>query len=473
MNNKPNTSKHFTFDDDINTEENDNKLLNITFDNLEKQNRKRKYNDISHKTTNSTYEKSSIMTGGFLYEKTRDTTARHDDWGITKRRMTFRSTNNEIDNFVTAIDKTREFIREIYQEEIVPLKKTNKKIIMEIKHDGFAYNMYIHLMAANCWTEDMIWSHFEHICQSRKNDPNFESQPEHKIEVSLDIYEVIQGGSKNSKLVKRANLKQNKHDLKLKNVTDFSEYRIAKNSIISFENEDEHCLIRAIIIGKFLADSNLNITKFPEMLEKETQQLVRELGFSNVHGGISNIKEIEEYLIDYQITLLHTNTIIWRHPIYVNFHKKFTKYIYIVYDQTKKHFSTIKSMQAFLNKSYYCHKCKIGYDHRNRHICENTCKACNKINCSIESGIKQQCFDCKIMVNSEKCFELHKNICKVKKKCTECNYDLSKRHVCGDNNKWCKGCDKSVEIDHICFIKPEIKVTFFFPNLYVNFIRFK
>jgi hypothetical protein len=446
-------------------EENDSLILESV---LRYENRKKS----DYETTGA-----KVMSGGALYLKKKDTTTRDNDWQVTQRKLTFTSTNPEIDNFIDAIDKTRAFIKEIYENEILPLKNSNKKMIMEIKHDAFTHNFYIHLLPAKDWTEDLIWTHFEKICQSKKNDPNFESKPEHRIEVYLDIFDTIRGGTKKSKSIKRSNKVNNPQDLQLSNVINYTEYSMVKRSIITFSNNDEYCLIRGIIIGMWLNNSNLDLTKFPEKLESETKKMVNELSLENSQCGISNIKEIEEYLIHYQITLMHTNTIIWKEPIYVNFNKKFEKYIYIVYDNVTKHYSVIKSMTGFLKRNYYCHKCKVGYDHKCRHSCENICKSCMKPNCCKEPTL-HVCSDCKITINNEICNELHTNYCKSKKKCSKCLYFIGDKHVCGDNNKWCKACERSVEIDHICFIKCEVRkevgiIIYYSHKVHLTIIIFK
>ena len=49
-------------------------------------------------------------------------------------------------------------------------------------------------------------------------------------------------------------------------------------------------------------------------------------------------------------------------------------------------------MPAFLGKKYYCHTCKKGYTHRDKHKCPNKCFACFKT--EQHTGDKITCDNC-------------------------------------------------------------------------------
>ena len=329
---------------------------------------------------------------------------------------------------------------------------------MHIKHDSFTHDFYIHMLPAREWTEELIWTNFENICQSRKNDPNFDIKSDHKIEIKLDIFDRITGGSSKSKKRKREQTK--KKNICLKDVTSFTEYKIAKNSIITFDNNDNHCLLRAILIGKWLLDLNIDLSKYDMeyLLDSETNKLANILGFSNTPSGIQNLKEIEDYYSEYQITLYHYNLKIQKEPIYLNKSRNFSKFIYIIYEEKKRHFSVVRSMTGFLNKAYFCHFCKIGYNNDRDHKCENVCKGCQKPFCKKNSFYNEKCNHCDIILNNETCKIKHFSICYEKNRCPDCLYVMyRKKHVCGEHQKWCKNCDKSVELNHICFIQGELE----------------
>ena len=136
-------------------------------------------------------------------------------------------------------------------------------------------------------------------------------------------------------------------------------------------------------------------------------------------------------------------------PEYLNTSREFKKFIYLIHHNN--HFYLVRSMKAFLNQSYFCDFCKIGYGSSTNHSCIMVCDYCKSLNCQIEN--KRRCFHCNTFCNSESCLQTHKEqYCMALKNCQDCNYIRTVNHVCGDNSKWCFNCKKSVEMDHRCFI---------------------
>jgi len=64
-------------------------------------------------------------------------------------------------------------------------------------------------------------------------------------------------------------------------------------------------------------------------------------------------------------------------------------------------------MPAFLSKSYFCVKCKIGYDHLARHKCNNPCDLCHHIHTD-EPDSWTYCIDCNRNFKNNTCFAKHK-----------------------------------------------------------------
>ena len=120
----------------------------------------------------------------------------------------------------------------------------------------------------------------------------------------------------------------------------------------------------------------------------------------------------------------------------------------------ENHFYLVRSIKSYLNRSYFCDLCKVGFGSRVNHSCKMICEMCKSMNCQVENKIK--CSMCKILCNNQICLELHQEqICLSLRKCNICSHIKNRKHVCGDNSHWCKNCDKSVYDDHRCYMLKE------------------
>ncbi|CAC5374270.1 unnamed protein product [Mytilus coruscus] len=97
---------------------------------------------------------------------------------------------------------------------------------------------------------------------------------------------------------------------------------------------------------------------------------------------------------EYQIHVVsneHFNGIIFQGP-------EAEKKIYLYFHD--EHFDVITSMPAFLSRSYYCHTCKNGYQHKEEHRCNNICTSCHKLHEKTEEDWIY-CSDCNRHFNVE------------------------------------------------------------------------
>ena len=213
------------------------------------------------------------------------------------------------------------------------------------------------------------------------------------------------------------------------------------------------------MIAKELIDKNINLTKpeFKWYLNSLTEALATKLFLAtDKECGISEVKLIEDELVDYQIMIFNVNFRTFNEFLYLNKTKTFKKFIYICYDQ--KHFSVIKSMKAFLSKSYFCDFCKIAYDLCFKHVCKSLCFSCRNSNCYADTHyIQKKCETCDVIFKNQLCEDTHfHRICSHLKKCSKCNcYVYNRAHVCGDDEKWCPNCKRSVDLEHKCYIQNE------------------
>ena len=119
--------------------------------------------------------------------------------------------------------------------------------------------------------------------------------------------------------------------------------------------------------------------------------------------GIVQIRELENYFQDYQLMVIPFDYKFSKTPEYLNDSREFKKNIYLM--QRENHFYLVRSMKSYLNRSYFCDLCKVGYGSRVSHSCKMICEMCKSTNCQVE--IKITCSMCKTRCNNQICLELH------------------------------------------------------------------
>ena len=135
--------------------------------------------------------------------------------------------------------------------------------------------------------------------------------------------------------------------------------------------------------------------------------------------------------------------------------------------KNRNHFDLIKSLTAFYDTPYYCHKCKKAYTKRDKHKCPSKCLSCftyandkkcegNEITCSKcnRKFFGKRCFKNRLKNRSK--FEGKTDIvCDTVKKCMDCNRIITGKYVnchkCGYSE--CNHCNKYVGKNHKCFMK--------------------
>jgi hypothetical protein len=161
-------------------------------------------------------------------------------------------------------------------------------------------------------------------------------------------------------------------------------------------------------------------------------------------------------------------------------------YIYHVDDN---HFHAITSITGFFSAIYFCEKCLIHYDHREKHQCEEKCIVCKQDHCPKINDIK--CDTCNMTCLSQECFQEHKKVpvhkkgkkkgqpsgpsqCEKYWKCPTCykvvRTDKRKKedHQCGEY--LCTSCEQYVMDDHKCYLRAnECKEDFIPKFIYFDF----
>ena len=229
-----------------------------------------------------------------------------------------------------------------------------------------------------------------------------------------------------------------------------------KQSVIRIKSNknDKLCALRAIVVGKAVADK-IDRFKLNEIKDsrnsfqsREAIQLALKLNLPlNKEIGLNELQAIENYLEHYQFIVFDgdsLNSILYVGP-------KKDKKILLYYNSS--HFDTIISLHSFFNKRFYCYTCMKPYSNFENHPCNKVCKKCKNKNCQTGLFIFR-CNVCLVNCNSEKCLLEHKKkICGRIPKCDVCGVFKVRTHVC--NGKWCYFCKESVSYDHKCYILTE------------------
>ena len=246
------------------------------------------------------------------------------------------------------------------------------------------------------------------------------------------------------------------------NITD-------KRSIICIKNTDTICLARSIVTAHAIINkskwtkSQLNdgFKKSRKLQEEEVLKLHEEAGveindFGNTLGDVNTFAkhlgaQINIVDADYFNEIIHTTE---EESIE-------GKMIYLY--KNKNHYDVITSMPGFLSKKYYCHTCKEGYTHRDKHKCLKKCLSCFKYDSNCK-GPEITCNDCNRIFLGQECFDEHKRnrskgkkpdiVCELVRKCPKCKRIVSdlKVHVCGYSE--CNNCGKYCDMqNHKCHMK--------------------
>lgn len=196
------------------------------------------------------------------------------------------------------------------------------------------------------------------------------------------------------------------------------------------------------------------------------KQLHQEAGVPEGPCGHQEIQAFQDYLGDqgYQILVFEGQQgALWFKDRAFN---EAPKKICLV--KVKEHFHGLRSIPAFLNRSYYCHHCEKSYNQETSE--KHNCRGQNCSDCKRSKGAcpnfatfvspQVYCHDCNRKFYGQNCFDAHKHgkksVCSQFKKCPECCQTFKvvpkKKHQCF--YAYCRNCKQTVHIHHRCFIQP-------------------
>ena len=254
-----------------------------------------------------------------------------------------------------------------------------------------------------------------------------------------------------------------------------------KKCIVEIKNKkDQKCFSRAVAVAiahRRLKDSPeaqnhysyLRDGREPQQ-ERDADEIMRNAGLDS-HVGACGHKEwaLVEQSLDSRYKLNIFAKEYCRGVLYEGREAKESLNLYL-YDE---HFAVITSLSAFMQRSYACPNCTVGYNNINEHVCLNTCRYCNHPGRCISDGQRIKCVDCGQWLPSQKCYDQHKSsysrtngergkrirldaMCNTNKRCPKCTRIIRGKHEC---YKWeCNAChqivDKDADHQFKCYMQP-------------------
>ncbi len=298
-------------------------------------------------------------------------------------------------------------------------------------------------MSVSQLTPERVFSQIERVVQSHQDFRLDES-----VIVDIVHVEMPRGSGKR----KRDNI-------------DLESYLVSKRSIVRIRNKDDLCLARALVVAIANVDKDKRYKLLADHRKPTQENAARELhqkaGVPFGPCGISEVKQFQKYLPEYEINIVsmeHGESIIYPEQAADVETKRIYLYLH------NNHYDVITTMPGFLNRSYFCHKCRKSYNNTVDHLCKAMCKMCRAFECPFVEP--RDCTDCGRMFKSQACYDRHKeplgkgqSVCQRVKKCAECGdsvpvYNMT-HHVCAKTK--CGTCkeliDNKDKDTHQCYMR--------------------
>ncbi|KAJ8909914.1 hypothetical protein NQ315_014921 [Exocentrus adspersus] len=249
-----------------------------------------------------------------------------------------------------------------------------------------------------------------------------------------------------------------------RNYNTFDEASSKQRGIVCINNRDNLCLPRALVVAITYATKDSQVAKVRKDRGKIQQQRAMQLvedaqvTIPTEGCGIPELHKFQQHLSNHKITVYRYGTkgrdVIFSgaregHPLNLLYHKG--------------HFNVITSLTAAFCCNYYCEKCSVPYNNRNRHRCGGTCAACLQ-SPACPQAIKIICSNCHRSFRGQSCYDNHTklgsygklSVCQNITMCERCwkVVKSGREHTCGE--VYCKLCKQHVVNDHLCYMQPDI-----------------
>ena len=361
----------------------------------------------------------------------------------TDYTLRFNNTVAELD-IIESYQRTQTIIEHLLNDVTAEMNEKDQ-VRFVLRSDQLDTPISIPFMPVVQLTPERVFSQIERVIQSnrdfRLNDT-----------VTVDIIHVKSPQGRGKSRRKR-------------DILNIKEYLHQKRSIITIQNNDNLCLARALVVAMAKIEKSPRYKYLIRTGNKAQEKKARELhAAANVPLGPCGIPEVElfqKYLVDYEITIVsgnHDNAIIY--PPKPSTSNNVTPiYLYLC----NNHYDIITTMPGFLNRQYFCHKCRRTYTNKHAHLCKEMCKSCGSYDCVVNGPTG--CKECKRWFKSKACYDRHKervgaarSVCEAVKKCEKCGQSMEVRklnpkgHICGKKCSTC-GVVLNRESEHQCYIQ--------------------
>lgn len=290
--------------------------------------------------------------------------------------------------------------------------------------------------------DNVLWEIFGNIIQS--NDESLTSSDTFTVECTIVSLPVGSGG------IKRSGFYNN-----------FSEECRSRVGIITIKNNDNLCLVRALVVGKaYLKETKANFKSIRQ--DKGNRQTIKAeklMAKARVQipaegAGITELEKLQAHLKKYKITVYNYNTR-GREIYFSGDNPEAQLKINLLFHEG--HFNVITSLTSAFACKFYCEACHTPYEKLHEHRCSSRCPSCLVTSppCTLEHvGIT--CPDCNRHFKNQTCFIAHESICSQVKKCPNCHRIVrpmarKDTHVCGE--QFCRVCLKYMNPNHKCYMR--------------------
>ena len=187
-----------------------------------------------------------------------------------------------------------------------------------------------------------------------------------------------------------------------KDPLDNDDFVMFKRGLVSVSKKDDDlCFGKAIVKALYHKNGPLHNEKANSIrcergiLMLLTKELYAKAGVKEGKVSSEEYCKFQEVLSKDNIRLMvysmrYSNSYIFKGP-----EMEHTIYLYH-YDE---HYAVISSMKAFLNRSYFCSLCLVGYNNKDQHHCEGLCIQCKTELCDAKATDDERnfikCKDCK------------------------------------------------------------------------------
>ena len=406
-------------------------------------------------------DESTDMYGGQrkFFEVVKESTKSIRKLGCKETTVDLIINDPKLNNLLEAGTLYRDMFTAIFAQLIDPLPSTHMVRVV-IMHEDFDNPVSMEFVDKDELTVEMVFQSLDLVVQSKKKNSNFEQRSNKKMQIAVFSVDNPKGRGRKAltkEIIQERVLKKTPQ-LKITTPATQEEWILYKRCIRQIYNEDNLCLLRAIVTERSRHENPKLFTTYTNnrecrQLDKTVLALQKKFNLSNQACGYAEMELLDNFYLkdDYQLLVVNMEGT----KVYCNMEKRrddSTKTINLLLHNN--HFDVINSMEAFYNRSYYCHYCKVPYNLNVSHRCPNTCRICTRQDCEIVTK-DLQCKKCNKWAHNEQCLGIHmERICKQVTKCEICNQNLSsyRRHVCLDE-VWCKNCAIAVTGDHRCYVK--------------------